>query len=142
MTRLDLLLLSSALALLGVLLHPAVRRAHYWRATVTPLASIIGSGFLVVAPLLADIAGSRAVLAMGVVVVLAYAIGAAVRYNIAHAEPLLAESAPPAFLLRAEHLGDLLLGWPTSSPWPSTCGCWPPSFWSPPDSPTARPPRP
>jgi len=110
MTPLDLLLLLSALVLLGVLLHPAIRCSRYWRATVTPLASIIGSGFLVVAPLLADIAGTAAVGAMGLVVVLAYAIGAAVRYNIAHAEPLLAEPAPPPFLLRAEHLGDLLLG--------------------------------
>ncbi len=110
MTPLDILLLLSALALLWVLLHPAIRRSRYWRATVTPLASIIGSGFLVVAPLLADIAGTAAVAAMGVVVVLAYVIGAAVRYNIAHAEPLLAGPAPPPFLLRAEHLGDLLLG--------------------------------
>ena len=32
-----------------------------WKATVTPLASIMGSGFLVSAPLLAGVVGSLAV---------------------------------------------------------------------------------
>ena len=35
-----------------------------WKATVTPLASIMGSGFLVSAPLLAGIVGNLAVVCM------------------------------------------------------------------------------
>lgn len=34
----------------AVLFRPAVANNPIWRATVTPLASIIGSGFLVLAP--------------------------------------------------------------------------------------------
>ena len=41
---------------------------------VTPLTSIIGSGVLVVAPLLASVAGSFALASMLLIVVLAYAI--------------------------------------------------------------------
>mgnify|MGYP000035347150 CR=1 FL=1 len=78
--------LVAAAATLTVLALPAVRRSRRWRATVTPLASIIGSGFLVVAPLLASAVGSWAVLAMAAIVVLAWAVGSAVRYVIAEAE--------------------------------------------------------
>jgi hypothetical protein len=65
-----------------------MRQSRLWLATVTPLASIIGSGFLVVAPLLGFIAGSWATLAMIAIVALAYFVGAAVRYNIAHVEDI------------------------------------------------------
>ncbi len=50
-----------------------VRSSEGWRATVTPLASIIGSGFLVLAPLLAATVGSWAPVAMTGIVMLAYA---------------------------------------------------------------------
>lgn len=46
-------LLATALLAAAWLFRPALRRSTNWIATVTPLASIIGSGFLVVAPLLA-----------------------------------------------------------------------------------------
>lgn len=59
-----------------------------WKATVTPLASIMGSGFLVVAPLLAESVGYFAVLCMGVLLILAYAVGSAIRFNIRHFEPI------------------------------------------------------
>ncbi|HHQ14104.1 MAG TPA: hypothetical protein ENK16_03670 [Chromatiales bacterium] len=97
-----------AVTLLVLLLRPALRNARFWRATVTPLASIVGSGFLVVAPLLAHIAGKWAALAMSVVVLLAYAIGSVIRFNIRHAEPLLAE-APPRLLVLTETLSKVLL---------------------------------
>ncbi len=59
-----------------------------WKATVTPLASIMGSGFLVSAPLLAGVVGNRAVLCMAVLLALAYAVGGAIRFNIRHFEPI------------------------------------------------------
>ena len=59
-----------------------------WKATVTPLASIMGSGFLVSAPLLGGIVGNLAVGFMAVLLVLAYAVGGAIRFNIRYFEPL------------------------------------------------------
>ncbi len=66
-------------------------RSKDWAATVTPLASIIGSGFLVCAPLLADDIGYYAVFGMAALLLLAYAIGSALRFNILHTEKLLQE---------------------------------------------------
>jgi hypothetical protein len=65
-----------------------------WRATVTPLASIIGSGFLVVAPLLGFTVGRWALFAMAGIVGLAYLVGGAVRYNIAHVEDITEADEP------------------------------------------------
>ena len=74
---------------LVLLFRPGMRHSTPWRATVTPLASIIGSGFLVVAPLLAFAAGVWALPAMAAIVGLAYLVGSAVRYNIHHTEPIV-----------------------------------------------------
>jgi hypothetical protein len=60
-----------------------------WQATLTPLSSIIGSGFLIIAPLLASVVGAYSPFAVTGIVVLAYAIGGVIRFNITHAEPLL-----------------------------------------------------
>lgn len=57
-------------------------------AMVTPLASIIGSGFLVSVPLLASRLGIWSVVAICGLCLLAWFIGGAIRFNIAHAEPL------------------------------------------------------
>ncbi|HHQ42915.1 MAG TPA: hypothetical protein ENK20_11585 [Chromatiales bacterium] len=106
----DVALLGLGVVAAGALLHPRLRRRPAWRATVTPLASIIGSGFLVIAPLLAAIAGPWAAAAMLVLVLFADAVGAVVRFNIRHVEPLVeARRAPPA-LLRVEDMGDVALG--------------------------------
>jgi len=59
-----------------------------WRATVTPLASIMGSGFLVSAPLLAGIVSNLAVFAMAALLILAYMVGGAIRFNIRYFEPI------------------------------------------------------
>ena len=67
-----------------------------WKATVTPLASIMGSGFLVSAPLLAGIVGKWAVACMAALLVLAYAVGSAIRFNIRHFEPIESEGHGPA----------------------------------------------
>lgn len=60
----------------------------------TPLASIFGSGFLVIVPILASAVGPYSPLAMAAVCLLAYFVGAVIRYNIKHAEPVLANSPP------------------------------------------------
>ncbi|MGE4302536.1 MAG: hypothetical protein AB7E24_00725 [Novosphingobium sp.] len=79
-------------------------RSSGWRATVTPLASIIGSGFLICGPLLAREFGSGAVLAMAVLLAIAYAVGAVIRFNIVHVEnlsPRLSLHDPFAWAMRA-----------------------------------------
>jgi hypothetical protein len=65
-----------------MLFHPRMIGSEYWRATVTPLASIIGSGFLVLAPILIRDFGHWAVLVMAGLCLTTYAIGAAIRWNI------------------------------------------------------------
>ena len=65
-----------------------------WKATVTPLASIMGSGFLVVAPLLAQTVGNFAVFCMAILLVLAYAVGSAIRFNIRYFEPIEHQKGP------------------------------------------------
>lgn len=70
-----------------------VRENVAWRATVTPLASIIGSGFLVVAPLLGHAVGRSAPFAMLSIVVVAYLVGGAIRYNMIQMEVTEAQGA-------------------------------------------------
>jgi hypothetical protein len=67
-----------------------------WKATVTPLASIMGSGFLVSAPLLAGIVGNLALVCMALLLVLAYMVGGAIRFNIRHFEPIENKGHGPA----------------------------------------------
>lgn len=81
--------------------RPFVRRSTTWRATVTPLASIVGSGFLVVAPLLGFTVGRWAVFAMAGIVGLAYLVGSAVRYNIRHVEDIIEKEASRGLSSRA-----------------------------------------
>lgn len=80
-----------------------IARSPVWRATVTPLASIIGSGFLICGPLLAREFGAAAFAAMLALLALAYAVGAVIRFNIAHVEPVaetLAAHDPMAWAMR------------------------------------------
>jgi hypothetical protein len=67
-----------------------------WKATVIPLASIMGSGFLVSAPLLASVAGNLAAAWMALLLVIAYAVGSAIRFNIRHFEPIERDGNGPA----------------------------------------------
>jgi hypothetical protein len=102
MTGLDYTLVLIAALLFAIMLLPALRRNDLWRATVTPLASIIGSGFLVVAPLLADVAGPYGLVAMLGIVIVAYVIGWVIRFNIGHSEGRLA--GPVAVFGRVSNL--------------------------------------
>jgi len=82
------LLVVSAIVLL-FMFHPRLTKSQSWQATLTPLSSIIGSGFLVIAPLLASVVGDFSPVAVAGIVILAYGIGGVIRFNIVHAEPLL-----------------------------------------------------
>ena len=78
-----------AVALAGFLaFSKRLAASSTWKATVTPLASIMGSGFLVSAPLLCGIVGNLAFFCMAVLLALAYAVGGAIRFNIRHFEPI------------------------------------------------------
>jgi hypothetical protein len=79
-----LILLGVTVAMLALMMRPALLANRTWRATVTPLASIIGSGFLVIAPLLHGLAGRWSLLAIIVIVVIAYSVGGVIRLNIRH----------------------------------------------------------
>jgi len=86
---LNIILVVIAAMVLLFMFHPRLTKSKSWQATLTPLSSIIGSGFLVIAPLLASVVGAYSPLAVTGIVVLAYAIGGVIRFNIIHAEPLL-----------------------------------------------------
>jgi len=89
-------------------LRPRLIHAPLWRATVTPLASIIGSGFLVVGPILAHASGNWAWLAMLALCLAAYLFGAAIRRNILLVEPMM-EAAPPRPVAVLEHCSEYAL---------------------------------
>lgn len=82
------LVLVSALAAC-LFFYPRVLHSRPWRATVTPLASIIGSGFLVVGPILASTFGHAAWMAMLALCAIGYLYGAVIRHNIRYVEPRL-----------------------------------------------------
>lgn len=82
-----------AIAVTSLLTFGRFARSDLWHATVTPLASIIGSGFLICGPLLAREFGSAAILAMGALLLIAYAVGSVIRFNIVHVEDHLATAS-------------------------------------------------
>lgn len=67
----------------AILIWPGVANSVIWRATITPLASIIGSGFLILGPILDVSYGGFAPLVMVGLCVVAYLFGSAIRFNIA-----------------------------------------------------------
>jgi hypothetical protein len=79
---LNYLIIMVALATGALLLYPKVANNLLWRASITPLASIIGSGFLVLGPILVASFGQYAPLVMVALCIFAYLFGAAIRFNI------------------------------------------------------------
>ncbi len=63
----------------AVLLWPRLRALPTWRAMVTPLASIIGSGFLILGPLLQAAYGKFAPLVMAALCAVAWGTAAGFR---------------------------------------------------------------
>src|SRR6478609_7976310 len=84
-------------------------RKHLREARATPLASIFGSGFLVIVPILNGAVGPYSVVAMAVVCALAYAMGSVIRFNIRYTEPLLESGEASARVVRYERLANLAL---------------------------------
>jgi hypothetical protein len=78
------------------------------KATITPLSSIFGSGFLVIVPILAGAVGAYSVYAMLAVCAFAYAVGSVIRFNIKYAEPILA-ATPGEAVLSFERSSDFAL---------------------------------
>jgi len=112
LTYIDWIVLFSFLGFLAFFLNPKLEKNRLWTATVTPLASIIGSGYLVSAPLLYFAVKDYAFLAMAGIVVLAYFIGEAIRFNILHSEPIIYNSKSGTlhyFLLEVERFSNLVL---------------------------------
>lgn len=110
MTALDVAIGIVALIVVAILFSPRVRDSRSWLATVTPLASIIGSGFLVVAPLLGSEMGRAAPLAMAAIVLVAYAAGSAIRFNIVHLEPRLRSNRATRFERVGDEIASVVLG--------------------------------
>jgi len=91
------IIITVATALTGYLaFSKRLAGSSQWKATVLPLASIMGSGFLVSAPLLAGIVGNLAVVFMALLLALAYMVGGAIRFNIRHFEPIENKGPGPA----------------------------------------------
>ena len=84
-------------------------RKQLRHARTTPLASIFGSGFLVIVPILNAAVGPYSVVAMAGVCALAYAMGSVIRFNIRYAEPLLAQGATSDRAARHERTANLTL---------------------------------
>lgn len=98
-----------ALVVAALTLNPRLLNNESWRATVTPLASIIGSGFLIAGPILAEASGRFASLAILVLCAIGWLFGSAIRYNIKIAEPLIEPDGSPLWLERLDKASDLAL---------------------------------
>lgn len=78
----NLLIIFSTVFIAAILFYPKVANNPFWRATITPLASIIGSGFLILGPILDHAYGGYAPLVMAGLCLVAFLFGAAIRDNI------------------------------------------------------------
>lgn len=105
----DIIAIAAFLAGIVWLFRSRFTRGRGWLATVTPLASIIGSGFLISAPVLYATVAEFAPLAMLGLVALAFAFGAVLRENIRTLEPALQGGRASPLLRTTENLSDLLL---------------------------------
>ncbi len=84
-------------------------RGKVLRACVTPLASIFGSGFLIIVPILERTLGALAVVGMSAVCWLAWLVGDAIRHNVAAAARHDAGGRPDQLLRRVERASDLTI---------------------------------
>ncbi|MDG4718566.1 hypothetical protein [Thalassospira aquimaris] len=84
--KFDLIIALATVSVAIVLSMRSVARFALWRAVVTPLASIIGSGFLLLGPILNTGYGGYAPLIMLVLCLAAFLFGGVIRFNIAAGE--------------------------------------------------------
>lgn len=78
-----------------------------WRRT--PLASIFGSGFLIIIPILERELGALAAVGMAAVCLLAWMVGIAIRHNVAIAEPLTDAGRLDQTTARIDRASDLVI---------------------------------
>lgn len=82
---------------------------NFFTGTTTPLASIFGSGFLVIISVLYDTVSLYALPAMIGICVLAYFVGSVIRFNIINAEPLFESHTAPQSSVWLEKIADVAL---------------------------------
>ncbi len=80
-----------------------------YNSLITPLASIFGSGFLVIAPILASVAGKYAPIAMMIVCFVAYLVGYVIRFNIKNVEPKMESNTGSKLTSTLEKISDVVL---------------------------------
>ncbi len=86
-----------------------VDRRRVLLATVTPLASIFGSGFLIIVPVLERTLGALSVLGAAAVCALAWLAGTAVRHCVRVVEPRAAAGALDTITRRCDRLADAVI---------------------------------
>lgn len=90
--------------------HPRLVQSTTWKATVTPLASIIGSGFLVLGPILKHEYEAWGIAVMAALCGMAYLLGNAIRFNILCHDQLQQESRElPLWVERLENASSFAL---------------------------------
>jgi hypothetical protein len=80
-------------------------------ATVTPLASIFGSGFLIIIPILERELGALAAAGMAAVCVLAWTVGIAIRHNVKVVEPLTSADHLDLTTARIDRASDFVIAY-------------------------------
>lgn len=103
------ILVFAAIVAIYLLRRPHLSESEHWQATLTPLSSIIGSGFLIMAPLLASVVGALSPVAVIGIVLLAYSIGTVIRFNIEHVEPRMVEGSLCGVTKQIEVVGNIAL---------------------------------
>lgn len=78
------------------------------KLTSTPLASIFGSGFLIIVPILASVVGKYSTFVMAGICLLAYCVGSVIRFNIKHVETIL-EQSPSKSTIILERISDIAI---------------------------------
>ena len=99
---LSISILVATIVVAVILLLPRIANATLWRATTTPLASIIGSGFLILGPILSEHYGGYAPLVMAALCLCAYLFGGSSRYNIAAIKAASGEDRRPGLEVHLE----------------------------------------
>ena len=84
-------------------------RSRVLVATVTPLASIFGSGFLIIVPVLERTLGALAVVGAAGVCAVAWLVGTAIRHCVRVVEPLTAAGELDRATRRLERLADAVI---------------------------------
>ncbi len=90
----NVMVIFATIVALLIVFSPKMMQSRTWRATVTPLASIIGSGFLILGPILGRDYGIYATVVMVGLCAASYSIGAAIRFNIMEYDRVRSRQVP------------------------------------------------